>query len=466
MNKKIFPVILCGGSGTRLWPLSRKSLPKQFIDLPSNETLFGLTLSRAKKLNSIDKPIIISSKNYGFLCKKIAKKQGVDCSFILEEIGRNTAPAIFFSAMLSLESDQNPILCIMPSDHWIDDDNLFIKMIEKASKSDFLENWVTFGIEPYEPATGFGYIKTHKINREEFEVISFEEKPNLDKANSYYANKNYFWNSGIFFVSAKKCIQSFKLFQPDLYRFCMVAWNNRIKKKNEEILIESDLQNINSISIDYAILEKEKNIKLIPFKSKWSDVGNWDSFSKILNNTTNNNSKNILLESENSFIYSSKRTIVGIGLEDLLIVDNDDATLIAKKGDSEKVKEAIAILKNNKIRSSDEHTFEFRPWGKYEILLQTEYCKVKKLTVDPGQHLSYQFHNRRSEHWVVVAGKALVMLNDKKIILSPGSSIDIPKGSSHSLGNENSKSLVVIEIQLGDYFGEDDIVRIDDPYDR
>ena len=153
-------------------------------------------------------------------------------------------------------------------------------------------------------------------------------------------------------------------------------------------------------------------------------------------------------------------------MEDLLIVDNDDATLIAKKGNSEKVKEAIAILKNNKIRSSDEHTFEFRPWGKYEILLQTEYCKVKKLTVDPGQHLSYQFHNRRSEHWVVVAGKALVMLNDKKIILSPGSSIDIPKGSSHSLGNENSKSLVVIEIQLGDYFGEDDIVRIDDPYDR
>ena len=246
----------------------------------------------------------------------------------------------------------------------------------------------------------------------------------------------------------------------------MVAWNNRIKKKNEEILIESDLQNINSISIDYAILEKEKNIKLIPFKSKWSDVGNWDSFSKILNNTTNNNSKNILLESENSFIYSSKRTIVGIGLEDLLIVDNDDATLIAKKGDSEKVKEAIAILKNNKIRSSDEHTFEFRPWGKYEILLQTEYCKVKKLTVDPGQHLSYQFHNKRSELWYILNGVGIVTINEKKIEVKKGSIVKIEKLEKHRIENTGSKTLSFVEVQTGSYFGEDDIVRIQDDFDR
>ena len=465
MNEKnICPVILCGGSGTRLWPLSRKSLPKQFIDLPSKETLFGLTLSRAKKLNSIYKPIIISSKNYGFLCKKISNELGVDCSFILEEVGRNTAPAIFFSAMLSLKNNQDSILCIMPSDHWIESDNLFIEMIRNASKKALLDNWITFGIQPDEPATSYGYIKTKKLNNGEFDVISFEEKPSIEKANLYYEQKNFFWNSGIFFVSAKRCLDSFRELQPDLFRFCEEAWNNRIKKKNEDILLKSSLQKIKSISIDYAILEKEKNIKLIPFKSKWSDVGNWDSFSKVLKDNKNN--RNILIDSKNSFIYSSKRTVVGIGLENLLIVDNDDATLISKKGNSEKVKEAVEILKNNEIRSSEEHTFEFRPWGKFEILLQTEYCKVKKLTVDPGQYLSYQFHNRRSEHWVVVSGEASVLLNAKKIVLSSGSSIDIPRGSSHSLGNEGLENLVVIEIQLGEYFGEDDIVRIDDPYNR
>ena len=217
-------------------------------------------------------------------------------------------------------------------------------------------------------------------------------------------------------------------------------------------------------------MEQEKDVKLLPFNGEWSDVGSWDSLSKIISKTNSekisSKDNQVLIDSKNTFIHTTDRTIVGIGLEDLIVVDDDDSTIISKKGETEKIKSALEILKSKNNKSSEEHTFEYRPWGKFENLLETEIYKVKRLTVDPGEHLSIQYHKKRSEHWVVVNGKASVQVNDKKLTLEKGQSIDIPKGSSHCLGNDTKENLVVIEVQLGDYFGEDDIVRISDPYDR
>ena len=467
---KILPVILSGGSGSRLWPTSRKSLPKQFINFSDTDTLFFQTLLRGKQIDTQGKPIIISSKDYGFLCRREALKLSINADYILEEIGRNTAPAIYFSSKFAMENYKNAILCFMPSDHWVEDDTKFAEMIKSGTKLANDGNWVTFGIKPREPNTGYGYINVQKNTNQAYDVISFEEKPDYKTAKTYLEKGNYFWNSGIFLVTAEKCLESFKKLQPELTKQADKVWNNRMIKNDESILLKSDLERLTSISVDYAIMEQEKDVKLLPFNGEWSDVGSWDSLSKIISKTNSekivSKDNQVLIDSKNTFVHTTDRTIVGIGLEDLIVVDDDDATIISKKGETEKIKSALEILKSKNNKSSEEHTFEYRPWGKFENLLETDIYKVKRLTVDPGEHLSIQYHKKRSEHWVVVNGKASVQVNDKKLTLEKGQSIDIPKGSSHCLGNDTKENLVVIEVQLGDYFGEDDIVRISDPYDR
>ena len=470
IHTKILTVILSGGTGSRLWPTSRKSLPKQFINFSDKGTLFFQTLLRGKQIDTQGKPIIISSKDYGFLCRREALKLSIKADYILEEIGRNTAPAIYFSSKFAIENYKNAILCFMPSDHWVEDDTKFAEMIKSGVELANDGNWVTFGIKPHEPNTGYGYINVQKNTNQAYDVISFEEKPDYKTAKAYLEKGNYFWNSGIFLVTAEKCLESFKKLQPELTKQADKVWNNRMIKNDESILLKSDLEKLTSISVDYAIMEQEKNVKLLPFNGEWSDVGSWDSLSKIISKTNSekivSKDNQVLIDSKNTFVHTTDRTIVGIGLEDLIVVDDDDATIISKKGETEKIKSALEILKSKNNKSSEEHTFEYRPWGKFENLLETEIYKVKRLTVDPGEHLSIQYHKKRSEHWVVVNGKASVQVNDKKLTLEKGQSIDIPKGSSHCLGNDTKENLVVIEVQLGDYFGEDDIVRISDPYDR
>ena len=462
----IRPVILSGGSGTRLWPASRRSLPKQFISFPAIGSLFGHTLDRVARLADRHRPIIVSSRQHGFLCRREADKAGIEADYILEENGRNTAPAIYFAA-LACEPDD--ILLIMPSDHWIDDIDAFSSMVTHATAPCKAGRWVTFGITPATPATGYGYIEVTDRTEDVMNVASFTEKPDLATAQSYLEQGRYFWNSGIFMVTAQTCLDSFAALQPDLSDLANRCWQSRIVQQDETILPRRDLLAVPSISVDYAIMERQHDIALLPFTGSWSDVGSWDSLSSLIEAQTPapaDPGHTIAVETSNTFIHSSGRTIAAVGIEDIIIVDDDDATLIVGKGHSEKVKAVIDQLTDIGNPAGTEHSFEYRPWGMFENLLDSKVCKVKRLTVDPGQHLSLQYHHKRSEHWVVVSGIATVRCGDETMTLDAGRSIDIPLGTPHALGNDTHEPVIVIEVQMGSYFGEDDIVRISDPYNR
>ena len=343
-----------------------------------------------------------------------------------------------------------------------------IKSFILPQNSIFHGLWVTFGIKPTEPQTGYGYIKVNGEGQKRA-VVSFTEKPDLETAKRYLAEGNYYWNSGIFVVRAGKCIESFKQQQLKLYDVVKECWDKRDINGDEITLRKAYLDKIPSISVDYAILEKETNIAMVPFEGHWSDVGSWDSLSKLIeteqsDGTASDNS--IQIDTKNTLIHSSSRTIAAVGVEDLIIVDDDNATLIIQKGKSEKVKDALEVLKSLNIPAAREHSYEYRPWGIFENLLDSKICKVKRLTVNPGHHLSLQYHHKRSEHWVVVQGQATVQLEGKMLYMDSGQSIDIPLGAQHSLGNDTDEDLIVIEVQMGSYFGEDDIVRVSDPYNR
>ncbi|MGB1357022.1 MAG: mannose-1-phosphate guanylyltransferase/mannose-6-phosphate isomerase [Candidatus Puniceispirillaceae bacterium] len=463
---KIRPVILSGGSGTRLWPASRRSLPKQFITFPAIGSLFTHTLARVAGLEDMERPLVVSSRQHGFLCRREAKQAGIDAEYILEEGGRNTAPAIYFAALASNPDD---ILLIMPSDHWIDDIAAFSAMVTRAVVSCTDGRWVTFGVTPDMPATGYGYIEVRDRNEDVMDVASFTEKPDPATAQSYLEQGRFFWNSGIFMVTAGTCLDSFRTLQPDLCAHANNAWHARIVQNDETILPRQHLQAIPSISVDYAIMERQTNIALLPFAGTWSDVGSWDSLSSLIEKQLpepNDPDHTMMVDTRNAFIHSSGRTIATVGVEDIIIVDDDDATLIVGKGHTEKVKAVIDQLAEIGNSAGTEHSFEYRPWGMFENLLDSDVCKVKRLTVDPGQHLSLQYHHKRSEHWVVVSGTASVQLGDETMMLEPGHSIDIPLGMQHALGNDTTEPVIVIEVQMGSYFGEDDIVRVSDPYNR
>ena len=465
--KNFFPVILSGGSGDRLWPKSRKSLPKQFIDFHNIGNLFNHTLKRVDFINKCENLIISSSRDYEHLIKRNLNNLLKEPCLILEEISKNTAPGIYFAALSALEKSKDAILCIMPSDHWIENFIEFRQVIKKGMVEAEKGFWVTLGIKPTNPSTGFGYIKTENYKHNEiFEVSNFIEKPDLSTAEKFLQEENYFWNAGIFLVSAHKIRESFLEINPILEKSIRNAWLKREVLSNLNVIKKRDMISLQNISVDKAILENEKSIKLIPFNGDWSDIGNWDSMNLLLEKYNLDNSNQILVESKNTNIHSSNRLIVGIGLNDITIVDELDATLIFKKGHSENVRSIVKNLKEaNKIIAT-EHSFEYRPWGKFEVLLDSHECKVKRLFVDPFKSLSYQYHLKRSEHWTIVSGTANVLLEGIEKKLSVGNSVTIPKKTKHSISNNKKDMLVVIEVQYGTYFGEDDIIRLSDPYNR
>ena len=461
----IKPVILSGGSGTRLWPASRKSLPKQFIEFPGIGSLFALTLKRATEIAGDDATtLVISSRQHSFLCRKAAAQLGIEAHYILEETGRNTAPAIYIAA---LASDPDDILLIMPSDHWIEDMDLFAGLVRRGVEACSTGKWLSFGITPSEPATGYGYIEVAPGAKDLVNVQSFTEKPDAATAQGYVASGRHYWNSGIFMVRAGSCSDSFHRHQPDLAKAASSCWDARTQRPDEDILVRSALEAVPSISVDYAIMEKEDRIMLLAFDGGWSDVGSWDSLAGLISATApDRDAGATLIDSTNVFVHSKKRTIAGVGLQDLIIIDDDDATLIVRRGQTEKVKNVIEQLVSTNNAAAIEHSFEYRPWGMFENLLESSACKVKRLTVDPKQNLSLQYHHKRSEHWVVVEGIATVQIDGKVLTLEAGEAVDIPLGAHHALGNNTEDPVVVIEIQMGSYFGEDDIVRVSDPYGR
>ena len=466
MNIK--PIILCGGSGTRLWPASRKSMPKQFLHLFEDKTLLDLTLERVKLFKTKKKPILISSKDHGFFVNDALKKNNLKASTILEPMGKNTTAAIYLGAKFSNKNDN---LIIMSSDAFISDNEYFAKKIKDVSEKFDKNNWLIFGIHPTYPAEQYGYINIElesvkKLN-DFFKVKNFVEKPSKKKAENLIKTKSYFWNVGIFMGNASMIIKSIELHAPEIANACDKAYNTAChNQENDEITFDAEIFNsIPAKSIDYSVMEKTNNVFFTPLECKWDDIGSWDALSKIAN--SDKIKKNIFeISTKNTFIKNDNRVVAAIGVEDLIIIDSDNATLVAKKGHTEKVKNIVNELYSENMEEASEHSFENRPWGKFTNILNTEYCKVKKIEVLPKKRLSLQYHNYRSEHWLVVKGEANIFIDGLVKILKPGSSIDIPRRSQHFIENKKNETLIIIETQLGTYFGEDDIVRLDDPYNR
>ena len=455
--------VLCGGSGTRLWPLSREFMPKQFVSL-INESLFQQTILRNLAFSN-DFCIVTNNKHY-FLAldeiEKIKEKSNISNAkfdYILESISKNTAAALLFIALNAKPSD---IILALPSDHIIKDMQSYNKAILEAKELAENGNIVVFGIKPTNPNTGYGYIKDGKNG------VEFFEKPDTAKAKKYVESNEYYWNSGMFCFKASVLIDEFKLYKPDLLSLCNNALDSATKQNNFKFLKEEDCIDIEEISIDYAIMEKSKKLKLVKSNFIWNDVGSFDALKDEYPKDSNNNASNtdlIAIDSTNNFILSNK-FIATIGINDLIIIDTIDSLLISKKGETQKVKDIVKILKSNNSPLAQIHSTAYRPWGNYSVLLDAQNYKIKKIVVKPKKRLSLQKHFHRNEHWVVVSGSAIVTLGEKEFFLKENESTYIPMGQVHRLENPGKIDLVMIEVQVGGYLGEDDIVRLEDDFNR
>ncbi|MFA7613519.1 MAG: mannose-1-phosphate guanylyltransferase/mannose-6-phosphate isomerase [Candidatus Caldatribacteriota bacterium] len=454
-------VILCGGSGTRLWPISRTLFPKQFVKLFNNSSLFQHTIQRNSFFDNASFSIIINQEQYFLgLDQWEEVKVKKDAHFILEPTGRNTAPAI---ALAALSRDPEEILLVVPSDHTIANQRAYEEVVSKAVELAKDNKLVTFGIKPSYPETGYGYIEANG-----FDVTSFKEKPDEKTAQEYVKAGNYFWNSGMFCFKAKTYLEELKKHSPDIYEASLACFNNARRDGVTRLNME-DMKAIRSESIDYAVMEKSQNVKVVPSDIGWSDLGSFDSLYEALPKDSNGNTKassTIHLGSKNNLVISHKRLISTIDIEDLMIVDTQDALVIAKKGSTQKVKDLVAEVKKHNHEMTNVHTTAHRPWGTYTVLDDTPGYKVKQITVYPGAKLSLQYHHHRSEHWIVVKGIATVTVGDKTFDLNTNESTYIPKEAKHRLENCQDSELVIIEAQVGNYLGEDDIVRLQDDYKR
>lgn len=457
--------ILCGGSGTRLWPISRSLLPKQFAPLLKEGSFFTQTLQRNQSLELNASFQVITNQDYYFLIQDEAEKLNITIeNYILESIGKNTAPALFFSAINALEkSGKDEIILALPSDHLIKNIPAYQESIKKAI--DFAEKGflVTFGIKPTLAHTGYGYIQC-----ENNDVKNFVEKPNVELATKYLKEGNYFWNSGMFCFKASVLLSELKKYDKDLYQKCSLVYENS-KKDNNYLRLNPELSvSIPDISIDYALMEKSKKVKCIVATFDWNDVGSFESLCEEWEKDSKGNAfKNefISKNSQNNFIISDK-IVAGIGIEDLMIIDTNDCLLVSKKGESQAIKEIVSELKLSHPQLTQIHTTAHRPWGNYTILLESPNYKIKQLIVKPRSRLSLQKHFHRNEHWIVVSGSAIVTVGEKQIFLKANESTYIPMGEIHRLENPGKINLVMIEVQVGEYLGEDDIIRIEDDFRR
>ncbi len=450
-------IILCGGSGTRLWPISRTLMPKQFVKLFDDKSLFQLTAMRNTKL--CEKLYIVSNTEQYFLAVDQLEEES---TFLLEPIGKNTAPAI---ALACMDIEPEETVLVTPSDHLIKNETAYQKAVQDAKGLAKEDNLVTFGITPNYPETGFGYIEADGES-----VKSFKEKPDLETAKEYIQKGNYYWNSGMFCFKAGLFLQELKKYSPEIYDACQKAYENNQKIANNQKRITHELMSaIPSDSIDYAVMEKSNKVKVIPCDIDWSDLGSFDALYEELPKDQNGNTQNdkhISIDSKNNLIVTHDKQISTIDIEDLIIIDTPDALLISKKGSSQKVKEVVSKLKEKKSELTNIHTLAHRPWGTYEVLLSHDNYKIKRIIVKPGKRLSLQKHFHRNEHWIVVSGTATVTVGDEVKLIRPNESTYIKMGEVHRLENQGKIPVVLIEAQVGEYTGEDDIVRIEDDFKR
>ncbi|MCQ2098577.1 MAG: mannose-1-phosphate guanylyltransferase/mannose-6-phosphate isomerase [Fibrobacter sp.] len=454
-------LILCGGNGTRLWPVSRSLMPKQFAPLFDGQSLFRKTVVTNSAV--CESQFIVSNADQFFLAKDQLEAEGKqNCKFLLEPVGRNTAPAI---ALACLTLDPEEIVLVSPSDHVIRKKDEYKNVLLRAQELAKEGNLVTFGITPTSPETGYGYIEAEGEN-----VKRFVEKPDRATAEKYLLAGNFYWNSGIFCFKAKTFLSELQKHSPDILDAAKKALANTVIEAGEPIRVGmDDMKSIPSNSIDYAVMEKSSIVKVVPSDIGWSDLGSFDSLYGEYphdENGNNVNPRHIAVGSKNSLVMGSQRAIATIDLDKMLIVDTPDALLVAPLSSSQKVKQVVEELK---VRGSDlisvPQTVN-RPWGTYSVLESSERYKMKRIVVKPGKRLSLQKHLHRSEHWVVVSGTATVTVGDKVFYVRPNESTYIPVGEVHRLQNEGRLPLVIVEIQVGEYTGEDDIIRMEDDFHR
>ncbi len=471
----LVPVILSGGAGTRLWPVSRRAHPKPFMELLDGESLAEKTFRRALVIAEENPVLTVTSRDYYFYTRDLYNGiVGEEHAhpFLLEPMGRNTAPAIAMAAMY-LERKLGPqaTLLVMPADHLIRDEENFRLAVDEAYSLAGRGYLVTFGIHPTHPEIGYGYIRNggRIPNSGGFDVAAFVEKPDEETARKYVASGDYEWNSGMFCFTASAFLGALEEHAPEIHRCATACWDG-IAPFRQPLEIPAELfAECPPISIDYAVMEKAANCAVVSGDFGWSDIGSWKAISELYESDDSGHrvrGKAVLVHSRNCFVQGEDRLVAAVGVNDLVIVDTGDAVLVAHREHVQDVKEVVSQLADLEHDAVDHHQTVYRPWGRYSVLEDAEECKVKRLVVKPGQVLSLQKHEKRSEHWTVISGEAKVRLGDKEFLLCANESTFIPAGTLHRLENPGSENVHLVEVQTGSYFGEDDITRYEDIYGR
>jgi len=469
MSIKITPIILSGGSGTRLWPLSRKDRPKQYLNLSGSLSMLQETILRFSGIENIDRPIIVCNEKHRFLVAQQCHDIGIEPTIILEPNGRNTAPAITVAAIQSIRESQDRVLLVLSADHKIEDIDGFHHAIAIAKKTALEKKLVTFGVKPTGPNTGYGYIKYSGIDNELSKVERFVEKPNLEKANEYFISNEYLWNSGMFMFTSQYFLDRLKKFNPEIYHKSLESIERSSKDLDFIRLDEKSFNSCPSDSIDYALMEKSDNVFVIPVDIGWSDLGTFESLRKSKTKDSNGNvfeGDIISFDTNDSYIRSSDKLVATFGISNMTIINTKDALFVSNNSSSDKVKNIVNILSDLKRSEHIHHRKVHRPWGWYDSIEKGKYFQVKRLHIYPGAKLSIQRHQKRAEHWVLISGEVVATKGDIDISMVEGDSIFIPRGEIHSLSNPNDVYAEIIEVQSGSYLGEDDIERFEDVYGR
>ncbi len=463
------PVVLAGGTGSRLWPKSRAALPKQFLSLTSNSTMLQDTVTRLNGTN-VEPPVFICNDAHRFLVAEQLRKKNIEHDgILLEPVGRNTAPAIALAALHATKTGNDPVLLVLAADHLIKDQEAFHSAIVKAEALANEGKLVTFGIVPDKPHTGYGYIKAGKVLNVGFEVADFVEKPQPETAKQYVESGDFFWNSGMFMFKASRYIEELGKYNPEMLEVCRRAIETEAPDL-DFIRVDSEIfSTCPDDSIDYAVMEKTDSAAMVPLDAGWSDVGSWTSLWETADKDEDGNvcvGDTILEKTRNSYVNAEQRLVSVIGLEDVIVVETKDAVMVAHKDDAQSIKNVVNKLKAEKRPEFEFHREVFRPWGSYDSIDNGARFQVKRITVKPGEKLSVQMHHHRAEHWIVVSGSANVTIDDNTKLVTENESVYIPIGAVHALENPGKIPLELIEVQSGAYLGEDDIVRFSDRYGR
>ncbi|MBY8610158.1 mannose-1-phosphate guanylyltransferase/mannose-6-phosphate isomerase [Burkholderia arboris] len=470
----ICPVILCGGSGTRLWPMSRGGYPKQYLKLTSENTLVQQTALRLRNLQGASAPIIVTNNDQRFLVAEQLRQVDITpSSIVLEPVGRNTAPAIAIAALLAMHDSPDALLLVLPSDHVILNEPAFIAAANEAKLIAADKHLVTFGVTPTEAHTGFGYIRRGTAiadGKQVYKVDAFVEKPDASTAERFVADGSYYWNSGMFMLKASTYIEELHRHAPEIARQAELAFASS-RRDNDFLRLDADaFAAIPNVSIDYAVMEKTERAAVVTAADLgWNDIGSWSALAEIADADEKGNALigDIFTDAvKNSYIRAEHRMVAALGLDNIVIVETADAVLVAHRDKAQDVKKIVEWLNESGRHESVTHRRVVRPWGSYEGIDQGDRFQVKRIIVNPGAQLSLQMHHHRAEHWIVVKGTALVTNGDKEIMLTENQSTYIPLGATHRLTNPGKIPLELIEVQSGAYLGEDDIVRFEDTYGR